>query len=347
MGERLVRTGRRLAAALDAEWFALYVEAPGHSRQAEAERDRLSNTLRLAEELGAKVETLPGTDVAGAVRQYALSHNITKIVIGKQTGRKWSDLLGRSTVDGVIRASGDVDVYVVSENGEGSRPFSLPINMRDWPGRSYVYSVLSVVLVTAFGVLIRPLVIPSNIVMLYLLAVVIAAIRWGHGPSILGAVLSALAFDFFFIPPHLTFAIADTQYLLAFVAFIAVGLVISTLAARVKEQAEAAEHREAYTASLYALSRDLAAAQSMGDILEAIITHVAQTFTREAAVLLPEGDVLVVRAHSPGFILDDAERSAADWAFQHGTPTGRGTDTLSSAEARYLPLVTARRVAGC
>ena len=166
------------------------------------------------------------------------------------------------------------------------------------------------------------------------------------GRQSLGAVLSALAFDFFFIPPHLTFAIADTQYLSTFVAFIAVGLVISTLAARVREQAEAAEHREADTASLYALSRDLAAARNMEDILDAIITHVAQTFTREAAVLLPEGDSLVARAHSPGFILADAEQSAADWAFRHGVATGRGTDTLSSAGARYLPLVTARRVAG-
>ena len=346
LGERLVRSGRRLAAALDAEWFALYVEAPGHTHQSEAARDRLSSTLRLAEELGAKAETLPGDDVAATIRQYALSHNITKIIIGKQPGKRWSDLLGQSTVDQVIRVSGDVDVYVVNGNEERARPFSLPVNLRGWRAQPYVYSVLLVLLVTAFGELIRPLVLPSNVVMVYLLAVVIAAIRWGHGPSILGAVLSALAFDFFFIPPHLTFAIADTQYLLTFVAFIAVGLVISTLAARVREQAEAAEHREAYTASLYALSRDLAGARNMDDILDAIITHVAQTFTREAAVLLPEGESLVARAHSPGFVLDDAEQSAADWAFRHGEPAGRGTDTLPSAGARYLPLVTARRVAG-
>jgi two-component system sensor histidine kinase KdpD len=217
------------------------------------------------------------------------------------------------------------------------------------PGRQwqpYLLSLLLVAAITALGAAIRSLVLPSNIVMLYLLVVVIAAVRWGRGPSILAAILGGLAFDFFFIPPHLTLAVADTQYLLTFGALIAVGLVISTLAGEAREQAEAARHREMVAASLYALSRDLAAATGLDGILAALITHVSQTFACAAAVLLPEGRTLATPALSPGFVIDEAERAAAGYAFEHGVATGHGTEALASAGAHYLPLITARRVVG-
>jgi two-component system sensor histidine kinase KdpD len=213
-------------------------------------------------------------------------------------------------------------------------------------GKSYLQSALLVAAVTGFCFLIRALVLPSNLVMLYLLAVVIAAIRWGYGPSVLAAVLSGLAFDFFFIPPHLTLAIADTQYLLTFVGLIVVGLVISTLAARARAEAETAQHREAETATLYSLSRDLAAAAGLDAIVQVVVAHVAETFAREAAVLVRQQDLLVEQALSPGFLLDDTEWAAARWAFQHGGPAGRGSDMLPDATARYVPLVTARGVVG-
>ena len=139
--------------------------------------------------------------------------------------------------------------------------------------------------------------------MIYLLMVVIAAIYLGRGPSLLAAVLSVLAFDFFFVPPRLTLAVADTQYLLTFVALLVVSLVISSLTARTREQAEAAEHREAQTAELYALSRDLAVAVDLDAIMQAVLTHVSQTFGREVVILLPDAsrNAIQPRALSPGF----------------------------------------------
>src|SRR6185295_7216892 len=133
----------------------------------------------------------------------------------------------------------------------------------------------------------EPVLEPTNLAMLYLMVVVIAALNWGRGPAILASVLSVLAFDLFFVTPYLTFAVSDTQYLLTFTALLVVGLVMSTLAARAREQAQAAQRRETETAELYDLSRDLTAARELSNILKVLSTHMQQTFNREAVVMMP------------------------------------------------------------
>ena len=213
--------------------------------------------------------------------------------------------------------------------------------------RTYLFSAALVAVASGLGLLIRGMVAPSNLVMLFLLVVVIAALRWGQGPAVLTAVLGVVAFDFFFVPPHLTLAVSDSQYLLTFLGLLVVGLVISRLAAQAREQAEAAERRAADTLALYRLSRDLAAGgDDLPRILQVVITYVGQTFAREAAVLLPEATALTVAGKSPGFELSSAEMSLAQNAFASGEPTGRGTAQAPQAEARYLPLKTARGTLG-
>ena len=203
----------------------------------------------------------------------------------------------------------------------------------------YVQSLLLVVAATLIGLPFSFFLSPTNLVMPYLAAVVIAAVYLGRGPSILVSALSVLAFDFFFVPPHLTLVVADTEYLLTFIGLFIVGLVISTLAARAQEQAEAARHREAQTAELYALSRDLAAAAELKSLRQVLIRHVAQTFDREAVVLLPNES----RAD---LMLAENEVTVANWVLRHGEPAGRDTPTLPVAQLRYLPLKTARGVVG-
>lgn len=232
MSERLVHAGKRLATRLDAEWFAIYVETPSDTRLSKAERDRVAYTLRQAEALGARAVTLPGRTVA----EYAYTHNVTKIVAGKPLRGRWAEFLRGSIVDQIIRESRDIDVYVTSSTDEapptfGSRSF-LPTRM-SW--RPYVESIGLVALASLLGAFIHPFIAPTNLVMLYLLAIVVAAIRHGHGSSIAVAVLSVVAFDVFFIPPRFTFAVEDAQYLLTFTGLLLVGVVISTLAARARE----------------------------------------------------------------------------------------------------------------
>lgn len=347
VSERLVRATRRLAAPLNAEWFAVYVETPGHAHLSEGERDRVARTLRLAEELGGKSMILPGSNVAETIADYARRHNVTKIIAGKRMHPRWLEFLRGSVVDQIIHHNSDIDVYVISSASKPVRqvftPAGLPIH-RPW--LRYLESIGWVAAVTLIGEIIDTVVSPANLVMLYLVAVVIAALRLGRGPSIVAAMLGVIGFNFFFVPPRYTFIVGDSQYLITFASLLIVSLSISTLALQAREQAEAARRREAQTATLYALSRDLAAAWGLEAIIQAVVTHVGETFDREVALFLPEGERLSAHWVSPGFGLDDDKYTTATWAFQRGEAAGRGTNTLSAADARYLPLKTARGVVG-
>jgi len=334
--------------------------------------------LQLAEELGAKTVTLPGHAVAETTLQYARAHNITKIIVGKPPRSRWEEWVRGSVVDQLIHASGPIDVYVISGEAKMSPAAA---ETRAWlphrPWRRYLQSALLVAMATLLGFLIDPVLSlqkwslvlhifatgqrpaqvffaepalePTNLVMLYLAAVMVCAIYLGRGPAIVASALSVLAFDFFFVVPYLTFVVSDTQYVLTFIGLFLVGLVISSLAVRAREQAEAARNREAQTAELYGLSRDLAAAFGLDDIVRVLIRHMEQTFGREAVVMLP-GDSAVARpvprAASADLTLDQQELAVADWVFRHGEPAGRNTNTLAGARLRYLPLKTARGVVG-
>ena len=181
---------------------------------------------------------------------------------------------------------------------------------------------------------------PTNLVMIYLLAVVVAAVYLGRGPSILVAVLSVLVFDFFFVPPRLTLAVSQTEYLFTFLALFIVGLVISNLTALTREQAVAAEHRAVQNAELYALSRDLAVAAGLDAIIQAVITHVSQTFGGQAAVFVPAGGGLKSYAASPGLAVSDGDLSVAERAF------GDGPAAATAGGILYLPLRVTRGTVG-
>ena len=185
--------------------------------------------------------------------------------------------------------------------------------------------------------------------MLYLLAVVITAYLWGLGPSILVSVLGVLAFDFFHVPPYLTFRVADTQYIFTFLALLLVAVVISYLALRVRRQTESARRRERETAALYSLGRDLAVSSDLESYIRAIIKRAKETFGHDTIIFLPDPqnkETLKPYAGVPNITIDENELAAAIWSYQHQRIVGHGTDTLPNAKARYLPLVTARGIVG-
>jgi two-component system sensor histidine kinase KdpD len=210
----------------------------------------------------------------------------------------------------------------------------------------YLISLGLVFLLTLAGFQLYQYLAPTNLVMLYLVAVVISAIFLGRGPSIMASIASVLAFDFFFVDPRYSFSVNDTQYLLTFMGLLVVGLIISNSAALLRGQVEALRHKERQTQALNLLSRELTSAISLDQVLETVIRNVGEMFSREAVVLLPEGEQLAVKASSTGFVMTGSELAVADWAYKHGQPAGRGTDTLPAAAIRYIPLMTARGIVG-
>jgi len=345
--EHLIRTARRLAEELKTEWHALYVETTGDDRLTQENRERIWRELRLAESLGAKeVTTLTADSAADAVIDYAQKQKITKVIVGRPTRPRWREWARGSFVDQILRRSKAIEVYVVSEaeitkKGRTPQP---PSSKGSW--RSYLTSLLLVAGATGASEIASEFLSPTNMVMFYLLAVVVAALRLGFRPALLTALLGVLAFDFFFVPPYLSFAVEDTQYLITFAGLFTVGAVVSTLVARARSQTETIRIRESQTATLYALSRDLASAFGLNKILDAVIHRVGETLNAQIAILLPAGESLEVQASSSGFSLGEKQISVALWAFQNGQMAGRGTDTLSSAESLYIPLQAGGRVVG-
>ena len=347
LAERLVRSGRRLAEGLDAEWIVLNVEQTSGPTFHEGARQQLERALRLAEELGAQAVTIAGSDVAEEVLRYARANNITKIIVGRPRRPWWKRLLWSAVADQIVKGCGAIDVYMISAPTSAAEPGPpAEVVVAATPRRYYVYAVVVVALITIVGELLQRALEPTNLTMLYLLGVVVVALRWGRWPAAVAATLSVVAFDFFFVPPELTFAISDTQYLITFAALLIVGLVIGRLASRTRDQADAARRRGVSSAALQALSGELAAASDLDAILRAIERHVSATFSRQVAVFLPGPSGVQARLVSPGFPLDDSERAVATWVFDHGQPAGYGTETLAGANARYFPLRTARGITG-
>jgi two-component system sensor histidine kinase KdpD len=348
LAERLIRTARRQADRINARWCAIYIETPTHHRLSREAKEQVDKSLQLAEKLGATTASLFGLNVANTVIEYARQHNVTRIIIGKTLRPRWQEFVFGSVVDQLIHNSGPIDVYVISSGKDlPEKPVDaeeplLPAS----PPRDYVDSLTLVVAVTIFGWLFHPLISPVNQLMFYLLAVVVIAFKRGLRPAIFTAVVGVIAFDFFFVPPYLTFRISDTQYLVTFIGMIIVGTVISMLVARARRHADAAQIREKETSTLYALSQDLAGAVDAASIMNAVGQHITEIFQWESVFFLPENGHLVAHAKSPGLVMDGDDIAVATWAFQHGTVAGYDTDTLHGSKLRYIPLQSSRGVLG-
>jgi two-component system sensor histidine kinase KdpD len=351
MGERLIRTGRRLADDLNAEWYVVFVETPQHLHMPAPNRLRIQQNLQLAEELGARVVNVTSESVPAAVIEFAHQHNITKIIAGKPLRPRWFEILRGTVIDQIIRNSGMIDVYVVSEATDYPQKANQGQHLSESiaphrPWRRYLISLLLVLLATLTGLPLHSFLAPTNLVMIYLATVVIAAVFLGRGPSILASVVGVLAFDFFFVDPRFSFSVSDTQYLLTFAGLFIVGMIISSSAALLRDQVDVLRRRGQQTQALNELSRALTAASTLDQVLETVIRHVGDIFNREMIILLPKNGNLTVKASTPGFTVNESELAVADWAFKHGKEAGRGTNTLPAAAIRYIPLITAKETVG-
>jgi len=345
---RLVRAARRMAASLKVPWTALYVERLGKARESPQEREYLSDVLLFAEELGADTAVLSGLRISDEVLAYARENNVSRIVIGKPTRSRWEELLFGSLASSLIRESGDLDVFVLhGEAGEDrAKPRSVPPESAHRP--DYLGAITTVALATGIAWLMHRRFAPANLIMVYLLGVMITAVRFGRGPAVLASILSVLAFDFFFVTPRLTFAVADTEYLITFAVMMSAALIISTMASRLREQARASREREGRAAALYKLSRELADSKTVEEILHVAVGTTEDVFAARAVILLPSENGLVrIRAGDATLLgPGDHDVSVAQWVFDRGEPAGLGTQTLPAAQALFIPLLGSRGPTG-
>ena len=348
--EQLVRTGKRIADALDAEWTAVYVETPALQRLSEAERDRRVDILRLAESLGAGTVTLDGTTAATALIEYVRTRGITRVLVGEPKRRGWQALWRPSTATELVTRAKGFDVLVVSRQGDeptGRAKPHLELS-REVHWSRYGWAAAVTAACTGVAFVMDPTFSETNVAMIYVLGATIAGLRLGRGPGTLTAVASVAAFDFFFVPPRMTFQVSDAQYLITFLVMLAVTLTIGNLMANVRQQNRVAGARERRTALLYAMSRELAGTRGSDSMARVAVRHVAEVFDASAVVLTPDasGRLRYPTGSAEEGSFRGADLSVAQWVFDHGQRAGLGTDTLPAAPAVYLPLRGARGALG-
>ena len=344
---RIVRVSRRMASANGARWIAASVETTRTRGLSDAQRETLMANMRLAEQLGAETVTLIGDDIADEIVSYARSQDVTRIVIGKSRQPRWRSLLRPNIVDSLLRESGDIDIYVIQGLGEGGQappaPARLPRRWRPYPA---AIGLVVVAWVVAF-LLQRAGLSEANKAVVFIPAIIGAALWWGLWPGVVAAVASVLAFDFFFVPPYYTFAVQDVQYLITLLVMLGVALLVGTLAARLRRQVQTSRQREERLEILNRLSRTLAGVSGTHQLAASAQRQVATIFGRPARIYLPEGPLLQPVVSTSGEEAASPHQMAvATWAFEHGRVAGNATDTLPDAPALYLPLIAAERTVG-
>lgn len=347
--EKIVRTAARIASRLEVPWHAVYVETPERQRLPTASRDRILKTLKLAQDLGAHTATVAGASVEDEAVRYARTHNLSRIMVGRDNPPPWR-LWQRSVADRIGQIAPDLDVIQVARaernTPEPDRKLAelAEAVTTDW--RAYALTAAMCGLAGVIAAPLYPLVDLANIVMIFLLGVVLVAVRFGRGPAVLASFLSVAIFDFFFVPPRLSFAVSDVQYLMTFAVMLVVGLVVGQLTAGYKYQAHVAGSREGRVRALYEMSRDLSGAllpEQIAEIGERFL--VAEMGARAAFLLADDED----RLQAPIFAstgLPAIDPGIAQWAFDHAEPAGQGTDTLPASPILYLPLKAPMRLRG-
>ncbi len=348
-GAKLVRAAKRMADALNAEWLAVSVHTGKVDQDSDRAKKQVANHLQLAESLGAEAHQLVGENIASTILSYARSRNVGRVLVGKTAEPFWRRWVVGSTVEQLIRESGDIDLFLVQGEEETTSNSPTPSTRRQSSMFVWLIAVIVVVMATLLG---WPLhqwgVAEANIIMVYLAALAIISVFLGRGPSILASILSVVAFDVLYVPPYYSFAVADAQYLFTFAVMLIIGLFISGITARVRQQMKESQERERSTHALYRLSRQLGEASGIEFIVGMAGERLKELFDADVAIaLLDESRRLQVRYGSASGILTDGTNEAvATWAVEHNQSAGRGTDTLPRATALFLPLLGAQGTVG-
>ncbi|MBP1683348.1 MAG: osmosensitive channel signal transduction histidine kinase, partial [Ignavibacteriaceae bacterium] len=345
----LIRWTKQLADSMEAPWIAVYVETD--QKISEDNKNILSKNFKLVKELDGELLTTQDINIIDGLVRAAKENNVTQIIIGKSRKTKFQKLFSKTDfIKSLINKSGDIDVYVVG--GEREEPKSILYDFKSVSHSTipkYFFAALIVALFVLISFYIQPLVGYDFISLLFLLVIsVLPLFNFGFGPVLFAALLSALSWNFFFIPPRYTFHIKQPEDVLMFIMYFIVASVTGYFSTKVRTQQRFLKQREEKTSALYLLSKELSSASGMGDVAEISVRKIEEAFKAEAVLLFAESEKkLKAKPHPAGnFLMNEFEWAFAQWCFSSNQKTGRFTNTLPNAEATYYPIYSKNRMLG-
>ncbi|MBZ2166440.1 DUF4118 domain-containing protein [Methanobacterium spitsbergense] len=343
--ENMIRLAHRYADNFNAEWLGVYVEPSYKFKMGYEESLQLEKNLQLAEELGGKVFRLTGINIAEEIVSFAKSKNISLIIIGHSERSRIEAWVRGSVVNEIIRKGSPIQVLVIGGEGRENGYHVQKIDRQDYLDfksylKPFTVSFLSIIITTVICFFLSPFLEAINIPMIFIIPIVVSGLIAGRKGGILASLMAVAFFDFFFIPPYLTFSVADLRFIPTFAVLFIVGVIISFLGDTVKKQVENTRQREEFIASLYDFSRDLLVSQNLDDFLNRITNYIWELFSYDVVMIIPDdnNNLKVESRKGDNIKFDDDDLGVANWVFEHEKSAGYGTNTLASSKWYYLPL---------
>jgi two-component system sensor histidine kinase KdpD len=337
--DAVVRAGKRLADAMKAPWTAVVIETPRLEGLDPSGRDRIAEALRLAVSLGGSIAAVPAASVTEGLLAHAVETRITQLVVGKSRRSWWFELRHGSVVDRLVRDLEGVSVHVVPlGRSEVAAAKALQPRKAGW---RWALAPALVALTVPMGLGLQPWVGYGAIDLLFLVPVVLSASLLGLSGGLLATLCSALAYNFFFLPPIHTFTIADARNVITVFLLAAVAVVVSELAGRLKARATIGSRQARENAAIAAFGQRLATLSTEAETARAIVDELFGLLGVNSVLLLREGKGLKIAAATPADArLDSIDGASAEWTLDRGTPAGAFTDTLAASEWQFHPLKT-------
>ena len=343
----LVRAAKRLADAQGAPWSAVYIETARALSFTDADRQQLADNLQLASQLGAAVASITATNVVDGLRAFLTDVRATQLVVGKSARSRWFELRHGSVVDRLVRETPGVAVHVLPHEASETAPAKAvgkSVRRSSEGLGGYLIASALVAAFTGLAVAVHAFGGLTNVALVYLIPVLAAASRFGWRTGVFTGIVSSLAYNFFFLPPIYTFTIRDPENLLTVFVFIAVAIVTSRLASRVRLQADLAERRSGQNAALASFARMLAGMTTRQELGRTLCGEVSTQFDVEAVLMSARGDgIELTAAVPPDTSLGPIDTAAAEWAIEHKEAAGRASNTLAASEWLFQPLLASGR----
>lgn len=337
--ERLIRAASRIASGLHAEWIAVYVETPDLALLSEGNRTRIFSSLKNAEEMGAQTTTIPGTDVAQALIAFSKERNVTSMVLGKARPKGLWRIRKQDLANEISRLDPTLLLHIIGEEQSPPTKSIGPSHKELFRWQPYGIAASVLAFITLACSLLQGSFDLANIIMVYLLAVVFIAYRFGRNPGLFTSVLGVACFDFFFVPPRFSWTVHDPRHLVTFAIMLAVAALVGSLTSKLKFQASIAARREHRADILYRIGHELANSLTIEKTIEVINSHMAAIFSAKTIVLLPDAlDKVQIPTNNNVAESIKLDIGVAQWCFDNRKPAGMGTDTLSNNQVRYVPL---------
>ncbi|WP_019517690.1 DUF4118 domain-containing protein [Sphingomonas sp. Mn802worker] len=348
--DALVRAAKRVADGLRGPWTAVFIETPRAAHFTDEQHARVAATMTLATQLGAAVATVPAERVVAGLQAVLVDLRATQLVLGKSHRSRWFELRHGSIVDQLVRDTPDVTVHVLP------MPVATQASARSMSGRGgqwgspagYAITTGLVAVVTALASALFQILNLGNVALLYLLPVMAAASLFGLRTGLYAGIASSLAYNFFFLPPTGTLTISNPENLISVIVLLGIAVATSQLTARVRAQADLATASARTNAILAGFLRQIAGVNDLDTAAQMICDDVRRLLDVQVVLLGrehgPELDIMA--ASDPAYRLDTMDTAAASWAFDTGSPAGKGSGTLAASEWLFQPMKTGERVLG-